>query len=1060
MKIHAKLVAAFTLLLTAGLATAEDIDLFIAPPEVTPDPPNLLLVLDNAANFSSSAAGNSCIINGVATALSGTVGGIEQCALYNVIAGLETNADTATVNIGVMVYKANNVVDYKGNACQGGADAGGCLVYPIVPLTTANKKALLDWIRTWKTTGKGLGYIKANNEAIGASMQESWAYLKGRTGLSGRNYADIVPVSTCGKNFMVFVGNSYSSSGTPGDSTGNAGPRNALEGINSTAGMNANPAATAEQKELLTNTIKTSCDASAYTFPTSSHENKGFYADEWARYMASQNIVTYTVGVLGSSCQEEYAALLTNMAYMGQGKYFPTNNYEELVLAFRSILSEVQSVNSVFASVSLPVSVNTQGTFLNQVYVGMFRPSADSMPRWNGNLKQYKLGVVNDALKLLDADDEEAISSSGSGFIAECARSFWTPTTEDDYWTNFSQENCTGFSASSNTPDGNIVEKGAQGYMLRSISSCTTTESGTTCTIGTPRDVKTCSPIFSSCTTVTSFNTGNAAITQALLDPTSTIARETLINWARGLDTQDENLNNQTTTEMRPSAHGDVVHSRPVALNYGTDADPQVVVFYGANDGMLRAVNGNRTNSITSNGNTYAAGRELWSFMPPEFYGSIKRLYQNTPPVSYKDGNIPGAKPKNYGMDGPITAYKDDSRAWLYATMRRGGRAVYAFDVTTPANPVLKWKVGCPNNFPASGTVSDDGCTSGFSGIGQTWSSPKTLKAEGYNSGNSPVLVMGGGYDTCEDADPQSCSSPKGNQVYVLDADSGALLNTLATDRSVTGDVHIVRDEDGFARYVYATDTGGNIYRITLGTAAPADWTITKIASVGCDTVTTCSPNRKFLFGPDVVVDGDINYVLVGSGDREKPLASYTAAYGVSNYFYMVKDKPTDGTWLSSEGANCGTSVICLGSLLFINTNETPTDADLESTKGWYLALSPHEQVVTNAVTLFGVTTFSTHIPAVGEAESCESNLGTANVYNIRYKNAASANGNENRYEEVAGGGLSPSPTAGVVILDDGSTVPFVIGANPTSPLEGGASPGSSLSVTQPKGRVFWYLEQ
>ena len=39
--------------------------------------------------------------------------------------------------------------------------------------------------------------------------------------------------------------------------------------------------------------------------------------------------------------------------------------------------SKIQSVNSVFASVSFPVSVNTSGTYLNQVYVGMFRPDAE-----------------------------------------------------------------------------------------------------------------------------------------------------------------------------------------------------------------------------------------------------------------------------------------------------------------------------------------------------------------------------------------------------------------------------------------------------------------------------------------------------------------------------------------------------------------------------------------------------------------------------------------------------------------------------------------------------------
>ena len=44
------------------------------------------------------------------------------------------------------------------------------------------------------------------------------------------------------------------------------------------------------------------------------------------------------------------------------------------------IFSRIQSVNSVFASVSLPVSVNTEGTYLNQVYIGMFRPDAEGAP--------------------------------------------------------------------------------------------------------------------------------------------------------------------------------------------------------------------------------------------------------------------------------------------------------------------------------------------------------------------------------------------------------------------------------------------------------------------------------------------------------------------------------------------------------------------------------------------------------------------------------------------------------------------------------------------------------
>ena len=68
---------------------------------------------------------------------------------------------------------------------------------------------------------------------------------------------------------------------------------------------------------------------------------------------------------------------------------------------------------------------------------------------------------------------------------------------------------------------------------------------------------------------------------------------------------------------MRASVHGDVVHSRPVAVNYGGDdylgtnasvADAQVVVYYSGNDGMLRAINGNRSANI---GSVYAGPGNL-----------------------------------------------------------------------------------------------------------------------------------------------------------------------------------------------------------------------------------------------------------------------------------------------------------------------------------------------------------------------------------------------------------------------------------------------------------------
>ena len=226
------------------------------------------------------------------------------------------------------------------------------------------------------------------------------------------------------------------------------------------------------------------------------------------------------------------------------------------------------------------------------------------------------------------------------------------------------------------------------------------------------------------------------------------------------------------------------------------------------------------------------------------------------------------------------------------------------------------------------------------------------------------MLILGGGYDTCEDADPNTCaSSAKGRHIYVLDADTGALLKSFDTDRAVIGDIIVIPDSStGLAKWAYAADLGGNIYRLSgatanaaFGATAPASWTITKIASLGCDTPTSCTAVRKFTFGPDVV-EYDGSYVLlIGSGDREKPLAGFTSAYGVSNYFFRFRDQPENADWLSSENGTCGADLLCLSSLLPITTTATPDQASLGAKKGWYLGLSAHEQVVTSAITVFGV---------------------------------------------------------------------------------------------------------
>jgi type IV pilus assembly protein PilY1 len=1009
-------------------AYAEDIDLFVGAQAAGNNLPNVLFIIDNTANW------NQAFTN-------------EMASLANTFAHLPENADgTPKFNIGIML--ATETGSPNNNV------SGAYVRAAIRPMTAANKAAYAALISSFdQLADKGNGGYSALN------MAEAYRYLS-----SGVPYAG---------NYKVKADFTGNISGSAASNAIYALRDNALGSqyagrYNGPGGNGCNnffiifvsngPNQESNSIDAQANGMLSAAGGSTAQIALSPTGSQGNPSDEWARFMRQSvlKVVTYTIDVNPPAGGQGpgWSALLKSMADMSDGKYAAVNSTtgsgEQISDAVGKALSEIQAVNSVFASVSLPLSVNSQGTYLNQVYVGLFRPDADAFPLWGGNLKQYKLGHVGADLKLHDANDDPAINSL-TGFITECARSFWTPTATDTYWSFKPRGDCilpslgtASALKNSNSPDGNIVEKGAQAQVQRSR---------------TTRTLKTCSPVFSSCDAFTDFDTTNLAITPALLGAASSTERNSLIEWAMGKDVADEDLDGVTTDEMRSSIHGDVVHSRPVALNFGTSTTPNIVVFYGGNDGVFRAVNGNRTGNIGSGSAAVAPGQELWGFIPPEFFGNIKRLRDNNVQISFPTVTSPSALPKPYGIDGAISAHVSGSNAWVYAAMRRGGRALYSFNVPTadPAAATLKWKVGCPQNFPASGTVSDVGCTTGFEDMGQTWSSPKPITTSGYGS---PLLIMGGGYDPCEDADPNTCTaSSKGNKVYVLNAATGTLQRTFTTARPVVADVAVAPDPvTGQALYAYVVDMGGHIYRIDIGNAAPGAWAMTQIASVGCGTAASCTQPRKFMFAPDLAYDSGTYVLLLGSGNRERP-RNYTNT--VQDYFFMLRDKPEDSTWLTSEMGACGAATLCLDSLTPILTSADPSAEDLANKKGWYLGMRSTEQVVTSAIIILGNVTFSTHEPARPLAGTCSSNLGTARVYNISYLNAAGEQGAPRAHPLPTSIGLPPSPVGGMVTLDDGALVPFCIGCSPDSPLESVEPTMPPGSVPpQPKSRMYWYIQR
>jgi type IV pilus assembly protein PilY1 len=999
-KIITQCVSALMLLMAAVFALpaqaqyTSDIDIYSA--SSSGEQPNILFILDNTANWSS--------------AFQNEVG-----ALIKVFAALPADR----FRVGLMMFTET-----------GGEDAGNAGGYMRAAIRTldADYKSRLGSM----LSSLDVNNDKSNGGKAGITMAEAYYYLAGKAPYSGNNKAK-----------TDYTGNTFGTVASKGvyDLPGNALTAKSASpyqapGINScertyviyisNGAVQDNNSDTSTASQLLTaayadaGLVRPANDV-VIAGETGSAYNQ---ADEWARFMKNSllNISTFTVDVdpVKNGQGPGWSALLKSMAAASGGEYFAVNSQvgggQEIVNALISIFNQIQAADSIFASAGLPASNNARGSFQNQVFMGLFRPDEEGQPRWRGNLKQYKFSYnpTTDSLFLSDQNGNPALTGA-SGFFSPSATSLWTASST--FWIN--QPLGTPPSAS-DAPDGEVVEKGGVAQRIR--TQYATTQS--------TRNIYTCVGCATNTNLATNtaaqFKTTTTAISASLLGVTNA-ERTALIEWVRGVDNRGDEAGPAGTTTIRPSVHGDVLHSRPAVINYGGSTG--VVVFYGANDGLLRAVNGNTTGT--------GAGNELWGFLPEEHFPRLKRIAFNTPEVRLSNTLIAEASsassptPRDYFVDGPISTYQKlnagggTEKAIIYVGMRRGGRFVYALDVTNPTEPKFLWKK----------------TSASLSGLGQTWSEPKLAKLRGHAN---PVLVMGAGYDAAAEDLPTPGTTTMGNSVLVLDAFTGDFLKRFDTDRSVPADVALVdSDSDGYVDRAYAVDVGGNIYRIDFekdGAVSSSAWGIFKLASLAG------GATRKFLYAPDVIVTKQFTAVMAGSGDREKPLAKTSA-----DAFFTIFDRWT------AKGTVLGEPPVSFSQLSAIGS-----EGDM--TKGCYLAMNTGGEKIVNALTTVGgMTYFGTNQPTSSSTNMCKPNLGVAKVYAVPLFCQAPSS------QTLVSGGLPPSPVAGTVevsytVNQDGTEVtlqkrvPFIIGGiNPkASPIE---VTKVNPNISPRRKRSYWFLE-
>ncbi|MEN8719668.1 MAG: PilC/PilY family type IV pilus protein, partial [Oceanococcaceae bacterium] len=520
-------------------------------------------------------------------------------------------------------------------------------------------------------------------------------------------------------------------------------------------------------------------------------------------------------------------------------------------------------------------------------------------------------------------------------------------------------------------------------------------------------------------------NKSNSNITKAILgiDGDTNEAREKILDWARGVDVNDEN-GDGSRTDMRHTV-GDPLHSEPVLVTYGGgDESSDVTVFMGTNEGFIHAFDGRN-------------GQEYFAFIPDELLRNLATLQRNR-------GTWQG---RPYGMDGPLVAVTQGTgvgkSVTLVAGMRRGGRSYYALDVSNREAPRIAWKI-------------TGGQTTGFAELGQTWSTPILAKVP-YGGATEEVLIFGGGYDPNQDARTSPpLSDSMGRAVFMVRASDGQLLWSAGNaagsvdypvaemQASVPATPSVVDlDNDGLADRIYIADTNAKLFRFDIDPLNGGRNNFAAggmIAHVGGP---DAAANRKFYNAPDVSIsispDTDpILTISIGSGFRAHPLQQ-----GVQDRFFVFFDPDVrpgqTKTFALGPIDDTATELYDATSNLVGSSDPEVAQAareELFSRRGAFINLREGEKSLTVSRTFDNRVVFATFQPGrVDGDDLCAAGSGTARMYLLNVLGLSAAEDlNESggdpttgdRDRELKVRGIPPNPVVLFPDSDDGPIRPII----------------------------------
>jgi len=326
------------------------------------------------------------------------------------------------------------------------------------------------------------------------------------------------------------------------------------------------------------------------------------------------------------------------------------------------------------------------------------------------------------------------------------------------------------------------------------------------------------------------------------------------VSYLRG-DQTKELKNTSGVFRNRASLMGDVINSDPWFVsgigNFGYSRLPGIegssyahfrisksirvpAIYFGANEGMLHAINAND-------------GAELFTYVPDAVIGSLNKL---TSPLYGCTEN--GCIPHRYFVDGPAKsadAYVNlgSGAEWhtiLVGTLGAGGKGIFALDITNPEHTAttgisgvsnsslsafsesnILWEIS-PTQPTQSQTKHDNDLSKIQNHLGYTISQASIVRM---NNGKWAAIVANG-YD----------SNNNKAVLFIIDIETGEIMKMINTGEGSSSSPNglstpIVIDNNGdrMIDTIYAGDLRGNLWKFDVRDSIKANWGVADVVSGG-----------------------------------------------------------------------------------------------------------------------------------------------------------------------------------------------------------------------------------